>query len=55
VLDTLKRADGNRTRAARELGISLRGLQYKLRRYANPESVADDREDHDRSASAGSM
>lgn len=56
VLDTLKRADGNRTRAARELGISLRGLQYKLRRYANPlEAAADDREDHDRSASAGSM
>ena len=34
VLETLKRADGNRTKAARQLGISLRGLQYKLRRYA---------------------
>src|SRR5215510_5870943 len=33
VLETLKRAAGNRTRAARDLGISLRGLQYKLRRY----------------------
>ena len=33
VLETLKRADGNRTKAARQLGISLRGLQYKLRRY----------------------
>jgi DNA-binding NtrC family response regulator len=33
VLETLRRADGNRTRAARQLGISLRGLQYKLRRY----------------------
>jgi DNA-binding NtrC family response regulator len=54
VLDTLKRADGNRTRAARELGISLRGLQYKLRRYAAPLGTSEeDREDHDRSASAG--
>src|SRR5262245_35133254 len=34
VLETLKRAAGNRTRPARELGLSLRGLQYKLHRYA---------------------
>jgi DNA-binding NtrC family response regulator len=34
VLETLRRADGNRTKAARQLGISLRGLQYKLRRYS---------------------
>ena len=33
VLETLRRTDGNRTKAARQLGISLRGLQYKLRRY----------------------
>lgn len=33
VLETLRRAHGNRTKAARQLGISLRGLQYKLRRY----------------------
>jgi DNA-binding NtrC family response regulator len=33
VLETLRRVEGNRTKAARELGISLRGLQYKLRRY----------------------
>jgi transcriptional regulator with PAS, ATPase and Fis domain len=33
VLETLRRVDGNRTKAARQLGISLRGLQYKLRRY----------------------
>jgi DNA-binding NtrC family response regulator len=33
VLETLRRADGNRTMTARQLGISLRGLQYKLRRY----------------------
>lgn len=35
VLETLRRADGNRTKAARQLGISLRGLQYKLRRYGS--------------------
>jgi DNA-binding NtrC family response regulator len=40
VLETLRRADGNRTRAARQLGISLRGLQYKLRRYGDtPEGL----------------
>jgi DNA-binding NtrC family response regulator len=33
VLETLRRFAGNRTKAARQLGISLRGLQYKLRRY----------------------
>jgi hypothetical protein len=33
VLETLRHAGGNRTKAARQLGISLRGLQYKLRRY----------------------
>jgi DNA-binding NtrC family response regulator len=33
VLETLRRAAGNRTMTARLLGISLRGLQYKLRRY----------------------
>jgi two-component system NtrC family response regulator len=35
VLETLRRVDGNRTKAARQLGISLRGLQYKLRRYGS--------------------
>ena len=34
VLETLKRAAGNRGRAARDLGIPLRGLEYRLRRYA---------------------
>ncbi|HEU4367644.1 MAG TPA: sigma-54 dependent transcriptional regulator [Methylomirabilota bacterium] len=47
VLETLRRADGNRTKAARQLGISLRGLQYKLRRYgtdrAGPEPEAGGR------------
>ena len=47
VLETLRRADGNRTKAARQLGISLRGLQYKLRRYGTnrggvgPEAAAN--------------
>src|SRR6185503_15277620 len=39
VLETLRRADGNRTKAARQLGISLRGLQYKLRRYGTTTST----------------
>jgi DNA-binding NtrC family response regulator len=43
VLETLRRADGNRTKAARQLGISLRGLQYKLRRYGtNAGSIEPD-------------
>ena len=33
VLETLRHCGGNRTKAARQLGISLRGLQYKLGRY----------------------
>jgi two-component system NtrC family response regulator len=41
VLETLRRADGNRTKAARQLGISLRGLQYKLRRYGNHPTEPD--------------
>ncbi|MBI3086626.1 MAG: sigma-54-dependent Fis family transcriptional regulator [candidate division NC10 bacterium] len=41
ILETLRQIRGNRTQAARLLGISLRGLQYKLHRYtrggqANP-------------------
>lgn len=34
VLDTLQRTRWNRSRAAKLLGISVRGLQYKLKRYA---------------------
>jgi DNA-binding NtrC family response regulator len=49
VLETLKRAAGNRTRAARDLGISLRGLQYKLRRYQTPVEA----DEPDQSAQAG--
>ncbi|HXH83308.1 MAG TPA: sigma-54 dependent transcriptional regulator [Candidatus Tectomicrobia bacterium] len=33
ILATLQHVGGNRTEAARMLGISLRGLQYKLRSY----------------------
>jgi DNA-binding NtrC family response regulator len=34
ILEALKRFSGNRTRTARFLGLSLRSLQYKLKRYA---------------------
>jgi DNA-binding NtrC family response regulator len=34
ILKTLERCDGNRTRTARMLGISLRNLRNKLRDYA---------------------
>jgi DNA-binding NtrC family response regulator len=33
ILACLQRWEGNRTRAARELGISRRSLQYKLKGY----------------------
>jgi transcriptional regulator with PAS, ATPase and Fis domain len=33
ILETLKRLEGNRTRAARELGISLRTLRNKINEY----------------------
>jgi DNA-binding NtrC family response regulator len=35
ILHTLQKADGNRTEAARLLGISVRCLQYKLKEYVN--------------------
>src|SRR5262245_2313426 len=34
ILNTLRAVGGNRTEAARRLGISIRGLQYKLKEYA---------------------
>jgi len=37
ILRTLHAVNGNRTRAARLLGISLRCLQYKLKSYAQSE------------------
>jgi two-component system response regulator HydG len=37
ILRTLQRAGGNRTEAARELGISVRCLQYKLKAYSRDE------------------
>ena len=33
ILNTLWKVGGNRTEAARQLGISIRGLQYKLKEY----------------------
>lgn len=37
ILQILNQIRGNRTQAAKLLGISLRGLQYKLQRYAREE------------------
>jgi two-component system response regulator HydG len=37
ILRTLQRTGGNRTEAARELGISVRCLQYKLKAYSRDE------------------
>ena len=34
VLQTLRRCDGNRTRAARVLGLSVRTMRNKIRQYA---------------------
>jgi len=38
ILAALQRWEGNRTRAARELGISRRSLQYKLKGYGEEEA-----------------
>jgi DNA-binding NtrC family response regulator len=38
ILETLQQVGGNRSRAAKILQISVRGLQYKLRRYIEDES-----------------
>ncbi|HLC40774.1 MAG TPA: sigma 54-interacting transcriptional regulator [Methylomirabilota bacterium] len=38
ILKTLEEVGGNRTRAAKILGISLRGLQYKLKSYTFDEA-----------------
>jgi len=35
ILDTLQRTRWNRSKAAKLLGISVRGLQYKLKRYSD--------------------
>jgi transcriptional regulator with PAS, ATPase and Fis domain len=38
ILETLQQVGGNRSKAAKILKISVRGLQYKLRRYIDEES-----------------
>jgi DNA-binding NtrC family response regulator len=42
ILDTLRKVRGNRTEAARLLGISVRGLQYKLKAYGSSEKSGTD-------------
>ena len=37
--DALRVNDGNRTRAAKQLGISLRTLQYRLKEYGMPSQI----------------
>lgn len=39
ILDTLERMNWNRSKAARALRISLRGLQYKLKRYVEEDGI----------------
>lgn len=39
IMETLRQIRGNRTHAAKLLGISLRGLQYKLHRYAKEDQA----------------
>ncbi|MBI1845604.1 MAG: sigma-54-dependent Fis family transcriptional regulator [Candidatus Rokubacteria bacterium] len=39
IQQTLQRLGGNRTKTAEYLGLSLRGLQYKLKRYAAAETT----------------
>jgi len=38
IMDSLQSNNGNRTRTAQQLGISLRTLQYRLRDYGNSNS-----------------
>jgi hypothetical protein len=40
ILQTLENVSGNRTQAARLLGISLRCLQYKLKAYRHADRAA---------------
>jgi len=39
ILGTLHRVNGNRTEAAKLLGISVRCLQYKLKAYAETDAI----------------
>jgi transcriptional regulator with PAS, ATPase and Fis domain len=50
----LRRFDGNRTRAAKSLGISVRTLQRKLKRRRLPRPAGREAGNHDRQADVGS-
>jgi len=43
IFDTLEKAGGNKTRASKILGISVRTMRNKLNEYKNDESIIDNR------------
>jgi two-component system response regulator AtoC len=43
IFDTLEKVGGNKTRASKMLGISVRTMRNKLNEYKNDESMIDDR------------
>jgi hypothetical protein len=54
VLQTLARCDGNRTHAARVLGVSVRTLRNKIRQYETMGLEVPDYDGHLRAHSSGS-
>jgi DNA-binding NtrC family response regulator len=51
VLETLLLCDGNRTRTAKLLGISIRGLRLKLHEYARQDAASGSTVSHRREPS----
>ncbi len=52
LLDALERAEGNRTRAAKLLGMTFRSLRYRLQKYDIGEGVDDAGADEDQDEEA---